>query len=378
MKIAYCIPSLYHSGGMERVLTLKANYLAEELKYDVTIILTDGKDKCPYFPLSKQVKVIQLDVDYEELFGLPLHKRLMGYWKKQILFKKKLSRCLYELRPDITVSLLRREINFINTIRDGSRKIGEIHFSRMNYRDLKNEKTAGWLRKWIAWLWMEQLLRQLKRLDRFVVLTEEDRKCWKELSNVVVIPNPVSFFPEQAASGESKQVIAVGRYSYEKGYDRLLEAWQLASRLHPDWTLAIYGGGDRAPLIEQAERLGIAATCRFEPPADQIMEKYQASAFSVLASRYEGFGMVITEAMACGIPVVAFDCPCGPRDIIRDGEDGFLVKDGDIEALANRICWLMEQEDQRKQMGRQARLNVKRFSIEQVARQWDSLFRSVV
>ena len=134
IHIAYCIPSLDHSGGMERVLTAKANYLADQLGYDVSIIITDDKGTKPYFPLSEKVHVVQLDVNIDSLWQYPIWKRFYLYKKKMRIYQRRLGKCLNLLKPDITISLLRREINFLNSIRDGSKKIGEIHINRAHYR----------------------------------------------------------------------------------------------------------------------------------------------------------------------------------------------------------------------------------------------------
>lgn len=122
LRIAYCTPSLYISGGVERVLTTKANYLAEIEKHDIYIILTDGKDKAPYYPLSPKVQVIQLNINFEEIWNLPFWKKIVVYPKKQHIYKRKLKETLFTIKPDITISLLRREINFITSIKDGSKK----------------------------------------------------------------------------------------------------------------------------------------------------------------------------------------------------------------------------------------------------------------
>src|SRR5574344_1507309 len=112
MNIVYCTPSLYIAGGVERVLTLKANYLADIAGYDITIILTDGKDKKPYYSISPKIKIVHLDINFEELWHLPFWKKTILYLKKQRIYKQRLSACLMEFKPDITVSLMRREINF--------------------------------------------------------------------------------------------------------------------------------------------------------------------------------------------------------------------------------------------------------------------------
>ena len=134
-KIVYCTPALYMAGGVERVLTLKANYFADKFDYDITIILTEGKGKPLFYPLSDKINIINLDINFEELWTCSFLKKIYIYIKKQRIFKKKLTAELMRIRPDITISLLRREINFFINIKDGSKKIGEIHVNRANYRN---------------------------------------------------------------------------------------------------------------------------------------------------------------------------------------------------------------------------------------------------
>ncbi len=278
-KIAYCIPSLYIAGGMERVLTLKANYLADQAGHDVYIILTDGKDKTPWFALSPRIKVIHLDLNFDSLWHLPLWKKGLVYLQKQRKYKKRLTQCLKELKPDITISMMRREINFINAIKDGSRKIGEIHVNRKNYRNF-NDAAQNPLKRILQKVWMSQMLRKVRQLDKFVVLCNEDKEQYPELNNVCAISNPLSFFPEQITGTPLKQVLAVGRYEPQKGFDLLLQAWQQVQRKHPDYTLAIYGAGDPTPYRRQAQELKIENSCQFNAPVDNIAEKYMESEIS--------------------------------------------------------------------------------------------------
>lgn len=378
MKIAYCIPSLYYPSGMERVLTLKANYFAEHFGYDIHIILTDGKDKPPYYKLHPSITTHQLDINYDELYGHPLLKRISGYWNKQRLFKKRLNECLCQIRPDITISLLRRDINFINEMKDGSVKLGEIHFNKSNYRAFSDNRLPVFVQRAIKQYWMQQLIRQVRKLKKFVVLSYEDAAEWTELKNVKVIYNPLPFLPEQLSDNSRKQVIAAGRYVPQKGFDRLISAWRIVNEHHPDWILRIYGDGMRQQLQQLIDKFGLTSTCILEHSTPHIADKYRESSIFVLSSRYEGFGMVIIEAMACGVPPVAFTCPCGPRDIIDDGKNGLLVDNGDIEGLAKKINYLIENEDVRRKMGQQARIDVERFKIEQIAEQWKNLFESVI
>lgn len=377
LSIVYVTPALYMAGGVERVLTLKANYLAEHYDYDITIILTEGKGKPLFYPLSERIKVVNLNIGFEELWACGFLKKIFIYLKKQRRFRKLLTEELMLRRPDITVSLLRREINFITDIKDGSRKIGEIHINRANYRNFTPSETNP-LKQLFARLWMRKLVGKLKRLDCLVVLTEKDREAWTELDNVLTIPDPLSFFPKHTSRLTEKRVVAVARYSHEKGIDLLLKAWAVAVREVNDWRLDVYGDGDRKPYEQLANELDIdSSRCALHGRTNDVEKEYCSSSLFVLSSRFEGFGMVITEAMACGLPVVTFDCPWGPRAIISDGEDGLLVENGNSDALAAALVRLMGDERLRQQMAAKARENVQRFSIENIAEQWKTLFGEV-
>ena len=374
-RIVYCTPALYFAGGMERVLTMKANYFAEHFGYDVTIILTDGKEKPIFYPLSDKVKVINLDIGFEELWTCSFLKKIFFYLKKQHLYKKLLNRELMRIRPDITVSMLRREINFINDIQDGSKKIGEIHINRANFRNFEGNNA---LKNLFSKFWMNSLLSKLQRLDRFVVLTEKDKEAWVELKNVCVIPNPLSFTSTRRSTLSEKRIIAVGRYCHEKGYDLLLKAWVIVQNRTTDWRLEIFGEGDRTQYEEMVDTLNLDRhRCVLNGRSSRIQDEFLNSSLSVCSSKFEGFGLVITEAMACGLPVVSFDCPWGPRAIISDGEDGMLVENGNVDKLAEALIMMIQHPEQRKSMADKAIVNVQRFRIDQIAEQWKSLFETL-
>lgn len=374
LKIVYCTPALYMAGGVERVLTLKANYFAEHFDYDITIILTEGKEKPLFYPLSDKIKVINLDINFEELWTCSFLKKILVYLRKQKQYKKKLTAELLRIRPDITISLLRREINFLTSIPDGSKKIGELHVNRANYRNFE-AGDANFIKNLFAKFWMKSLVSHLKKLDRFVVLTEEDKSSWVELKNVVVIPDPLAFDIDEISPLERKRVIAVGRYVYQKGFDLLLQAWSKVEKQVPDWELVIYGMGNRSPYESLIDSLQIDRTrCHLYGPTDDIKHEYLNSSLFVFSSRFEGFGMVLIEAMACGLPVVSFDCPCGPKDIVRHQEDGLLVPSGNIERLSEAMTNLMSDERMRQEMSSATLRNVRRFQLNEIARRWKELF----
>lgn len=377
LKIVYCTPALYMAGGVERVLTLKANYFAEHYGYDITIILTEGSDKPLFYPLSDKIKVVNLDIGFEKLWSCSFVKKVFVYLKKQHRFKKLLKKELFRLRPDITVSLLRREINFVNDIKDGSKKVGELHINRANYRNF--DKTQSNVVKLLfSKLWMNNLLDKLKQLNRLVVLTEQDKASWVELNNVIAIPNPLPFSSLIVSSQESKRVIAVGRYCHEKGYDNLFRAWAKVQNTCPDWQLVVFGDGDRTVYEQMIDALSLDRNrCILKGRTSDIQTEYVNSSLAVCSSRFEGFGLSIVEAMSCGLPVVSFDCPWGPRSIISDKEDGILVDNGNVNLLAEFLIMLMQDDNTRKNMSAKAVKNVRRFSIEHIAKQWKELFEEI-
>ncbi len=377
LKLVYITPALYMAGGVERVLTLKANYFAEHFGFDITIILTEGKGKPLFYPLSETIKVVNLDVNFEELWDCSFVKKCFVYLKKQREYKRKLTAELMRIRPDVTDSLLRREINFITGIRDGSKKIGELHVNRSNYRNFEANET-NWLKDLFAKLWMRNLVSALKKLDRFVVLTEEDKLAWRELDNVVSIYNPVSFTNVMVTPLVKKRVMAVGRYAYQKGYDLLLQAWKQVESQCPDWELVVFGDGDRTEYERQMCNLGIdSARCHLNGPTNQIQKEYTNSSVFVVSSRFEGLSMALLEAVASGLPIVSFACPCGPRDIITDGVDGLLVEKENVKDLADNLVKVMSSLELRQKMSVAIQKKAETFRIENIAAKWKQLFESL-
>ena len=397
-KIVFCTPALYSAGGVERVVSFKAGYFAEQLGFDLIIIVTEGKGRACYFPLSDKVKVINFELGFEELWKASFIKKVFLYLTKQRQYKKMLKAELMRIRPDITISMLRREINFLTKISDGSKKIGELHVNRANYRNFETNDSNG-LKRLFARYWMKSLVGRLKQLDQLVVLTDKSKASWPELSNVTVIPDPIPIYPppiplpkgvgiEVKSEKCAKRVVTIGRYAYQKGYDLLLQAW---AEVEPqitqiftesgseEWILEIYGQGDQTDFRQLMTELGIDTDrCHLNGPVEDVVKVYQDSSIFVLSSRFEGFGLVLVEAMACGLPVVSFDCPAGPDEIITDGVDGLLVPSGDVHTLAEKLMNLMSDKDLRERLGQQARQTVQRYDMEVLANQWTTLFEKVI
>ena len=215
----------------------------------------------------------------------------------------------------------------------------------------------------------------LKHYDKFVLLTQEDAQNWKGLHNIKVIPNSCAFQYPVPASLENKKVIGVGRYSYEKGFDRLIKAWSIVNKKTEGWELHLIGEGElRNELQELINELGLHQTAFLDGFSSNIQNEYPDASIFVLSSTNEGFPLSLLEAQAAGLPLISFACPCGPRDLITDGENGYLVRDGDIEGLADRIIDLIEHPEKRKEMGRKAFEHAKNFTEENVMKKWTDLF----
>jgi len=192
------------------------------------------------------------------------------------------------------------------------------------------------------------------------------------------MPNGVPDTGGHRAALDSKVVIAAGRVGDQKGFDRLLDAWKLVVRDHPDWQLKIFGSGYAMKRLKrQISDLEIPDSAHMMGFTSSLHKEMANASLYVMSSRKEGFPMVLLEAMAVGLPVVSYDCPTGPRDIIREGVDGHVVPDGDTAALAAAMSGLMSDPARRKAYGAAGIEGAKRYDIAGIARRWEELFEEL-
>ena len=378
MKIFYIYTALLTKGGADRVLTEKANWLAEH-GYEVGIVTDTQMGRPPVFPLSSKVKLINLDIDFAKEYGHSLFIRTYLYYQLMKEYKNKMKAVLDTEKPDIVITTMGRDLDFLTDIYKEGIIIGEAHTTKHFLRNFHLMEQRGFPHKQIAGYWRKKMNKNVQKLKAVVLLTKEDAESWKGATQTYVIPNSLPFEPEKSSSLQNKQAIAVGRYNHAKGYEYLIEAWKIVNNNHPDWVIDIYGSGElKEQVIKQIEQAGLQKTMLMHEPTDDIMDKYLESSICVVSSRYEGFSMVILEAMACGLPVVSFDCPHGPRNIINNGEDGILVEHLNTQALADKVCYLIEHPEQRKALGEKAKRNIKRFSRDHVMKLWTELFNQLL
>ncbi|WP_304252952.1 glycosyltransferase family 4 protein [Phocaeicola plebeius] len=376
MKIIYCTHSTYNPGGMERVLLNKVTYLSALPEWEVSVVTTDQHQRPSFYPFPEKVRMTDLEINYSDDNDKGIWKKITSYLCKRKEHKRKLTALLLKEKPDIVVSLYPSESSFIPDIKDGSKKVLELHFNKFFRIQYGRKGIIGLIDRWRT----RQDERIVRRFDKFVVLTNEDKGYWGGLPNIEVIPNAAIHVSKNYSEVKNKRVIAVGRLDYQKGFDRLIQAWKLVQHTgrFSDWKLDIFGQGEWREMLQQMiDKQGLQNTVKINPPTNAILNEYVHSSLLVMSSNYEGFGMVLVEAMSCGVPVISFDCKCGPKDIIQPGINGLLVPNGDIQALADAMMKVMEDEAYRKMLSLNARKVVDTYSEQAVMAQWIRLFTSI-
>ena len=343
MRIVYVIEGLSVKGGLERILTDKMNYLAEHTAHEIVLMTVWHEDGEVPYPLSPKIRRIKLNVP-PTLVALPL-----AIWR----FNKYIKRT----NPDITVFFRAIGAMLRATTTWKGRKIFESH---LDYHHSNHN-----------WLYPHMQ----RKADTVVCLTQGDARNFKESKHTIVIPDFTTIKPVSAPDYSSKRCIWVGRLEPEKAPDKLVRLWKTIHASHPEWRVDMYGEGRmREQIQNMIASSGLANVISLHGVTDNIAKEYQKCSFLIMTSECEGMGMVLIEANACGLPAIAFDCPHGPSDIIKDKETGFLIDNNDTEAMTQAVMTLIEHDDLRQHMGQNAVKAAKEYSPERIMSMWLKLF----
>ena len=371
MKVLYVFRSLAVWGGIERILVEKMNYLSQVYGYDVYMLTSDqGNHPIPYH-LDDNVHFEDLNIRFHQQYQYSFFRRLWVARTLKRQYEKRLAERINQIKPDIIICTTADHIDSLGKLKGSIPLVVESH--SICLRTI--EDGHCWLRrKWYRY----HYLKALSKVDVLVALTDGDAFEWRKVHpHVVVIPNLVHLNDGAVSTLKNKRVIFVGRFDYQKRPMEMIRIWEMIYPLHPDWQLDIYGEGEqRQELENKARSLGMNIV--IHQPTEDIFECYRESSILVSTSFFEPFGLVIPEAMSCGLPVVAFDCPYGPADIINDDVDGFLIK-GDIgEVFANRVCQLIENEKLRVKMAKKGFISSQRYRADLIMPQWIKMFEQMI
>ena len=465
MKIMYCIRGLHNSGGMERVLSVKANLLVSR-GHEVSIVVLRLKGRKPFFPIDPSVNIVDLSAPYLSLPGHPSSANAtsdsprttvssaagsaanpascsastessaspvssaacstsspssgsarteksaspgssaagstsvpstMASERLKGSVRERLSRVVEMLDPDVCVSLCGPEVRILPAVAGGRPCVAEYHFSH----DKFYRKYGGIFMYPYAWLRTHMLERAVSEYDCMVTLTEHDLPIWKRhCRRVERIFNPVTTPPGQVSRLAEKRMIAVGRLEDQKNFKDLVSAWSIVAERCPDWRLEIFGEGKlEHALRSQITRLGLTGSVILRGVVKDIASEYSNSSALLMTSLHEGFPLALVEASSFGLPLISYDCPTGPSEIIVDAgagggvgnvpaatldqaagntPNGYLVPVGDVRTLADRICRIASDDNLRLRLGAASKASSRRFTPETIISAWEHLFSSLL
>ena len=380
MKIVYIYHSFIFKGGIERVFCDKMNYLAKNTNYDITFI-TFEQGTHPYaYDLDKRVKVIDINCRFAELWKYSIIKRSI----LKFFLKRKTKRCLSETlkkeRPDIVISTT-EDIKYNYCIFNlPYRFIVESHVHMKEI--IKSSTKKQFFIHSISKIFFKWKLSKINKCKLLVALTDADKRDWSKVinSDIIIIPNILTFYPDKITdySKRSKRILCVGRLTKQKGFDLMIKVWAKIADKHKDWKVDIYGDGDlRDTLNELINNYGLNDSITLHPSTSNIYNEHMDSSIFAFSSRFEGFGLVLIEAMSCGVPCISFDCPHGPSEIITNGRNGLLVQNGNIDEFANSLDSMINNYEQRKFMSINARIDSQKYKRENIMPQWIELFETL-
>ncbi|MBC7641844.1 MAG: glycosyltransferase family 4 protein [Flavobacterium sp.] len=360
MKILFLTDQMYLHGGIERILSQKINYLIDFYQQDVYLITTEQKNQISVYELDKSLIWKDLSINYH---------REISYFHPKNLIKifshfKKLKRFIKLIQPDLIISVSTSpEQYFLPFICRNIPKIKEFHSSRFNYQKNKN--------------WKQKLDKAFEFYDELIVLNSDEAKYYTN-KNITIIPNFTDFqLFNNKLIAKQKTIIAAGRIAPVKQFDELIKIWKMIHIDFPDWKVKIFGNGE--PKIIQELKLliadlNLADSVFLLPATNNIQEEMLQASVYAMTSSTECFPMVLLEAQACSLPILSYDCPNGPRNIITENSDGFLIEPQNKLLFTQKLSDLINSENMIHLMGNNAQKNISKFKKEIVMLQWKELF----
>ena len=373
MKIVYVLRSVVLGGGIERVITDKANWMAEK-GHEVTLITYEQGNHPMSFSLNSQVKHIDLECRFFTIYKYPLYRRLIERYRMKRRFRKQLLVSLQSLLPDVLV-IPHNLDEFADELVGFSKYVPVVwEFHSTSVECLGH----GLIKKRQR---LHTYLYRLKKCRMVICLTKCDANYWgKKHRNVISLPNPVTLCSQQTKGvlKEDGRIICVARLESVKRLDRLVYAFSLIADKYPEWHVDIYGDGSEKQIIQDLiDKMNLSSRIIINKPVKTIYEEYQKSQMLVLSSDSESFALVLVEAMSCGLPVVATDCPYGPSEIVEDGVTGLLAK-MEVQDLARKMEWMIIHEDERLDIGNKSRTAALKYEKNNVMHTWEHAYESVI
>ncbi len=354
-KLLYITTNLQNSGGVARILSVKLNYLIETFNYNISVINSNQNEDNFFYDFNTKIKFYDLNT------------------KNLIRYKKELNEIICKVKPHIIINCdngLKGSLLPYLIITDAA-LIYERHCS-------KNISVSSFKERFKLKLSNLLLQKSLNKYHNFIVLNDEEKKDWND-ENVQVITNPLWLdVSKKKNTTDYKIVVAVGRQSYEKRYDKLIDIWKKVIDKNPNWLLRIYGEkNNQLPLDKLVLEKNLENNIQIYSPINDVEKIYSEASMLLSTSESEAFGLVLIEAMAFGRPVIAFEETSGSKTIIKNGENGFLIKSNDLKTYVQKINLLIKDKDLRFKMGENAKKSVRKYNLINIMKQWQDLFNSI-
>ena len=380
MKIVYIYHSFILKGGIERVFCDKMNYLAQNTSYDVTFITFEQGNHPFAYKLNDRIKVVDINCRFAELWNYNIIKRNILNFILRRKLKKCLTATLKKESPDIVISTT-EDIKYNYCIFNlPYRFIVESHVHMKEI--IKSSTKKQFIIHSISKIFFKWKLSKINKCKLLVALTDADKRDWSKVikSNIIVIPNILNNYPDNITdySKRTKRILCVGRFDKQKGFDLMIKAWAIIADKHKEWKVDIFGDGElNNTLNGLIKNYCLDESITIHPTTNHIYDEYMDSSIFAFSSRFEGFGLVLIEAMSCGVPCISFDCPHGPSEIITNGKNGLLVQNGNIDEFANSLDSMINNYEQRKFMSINARIDSQKYKRENIMPQWIELFETL-